>query len=174
MSEWKSLSPTLCDPVDYTVHGTLQARILEWVAFPFSKGSSQLRNQNPGLPHCRRILYQLSHKGSPRILEWVDYPFSRGSSRSRNRTQVSCIAGRFFTNWAIREAPAWGIHRPKERSLTSMGKGLHVSALLWPPRQSLEIPPLNSSPSQPGVEPGTSAWAPALNLVISLCLCFLF
>ena len=30
--------PTLCDPVDYTVHGILQARILEWVAFPFSRG----------------------------------------------------------------------------------------------------------------------------------------
>ena len=35
---------------------------------------------NPGLPHCRRILHQLSHKGSPRILEWVAYPFSSGSS----------------------------------------------------------------------------------------------
>ena len=33
---------------------------------------------NPGLPHCRQIRYQLSHKGSPRILERVDYPFSRG------------------------------------------------------------------------------------------------
>jgi len=32
---------TLCDPMDYTVHGILQARILEWVAFPFSRGSSQ-------------------------------------------------------------------------------------------------------------------------------------
>ena len=32
---------TLYDPVDYTVHGILQARILEWVAFPFSRGSSQ-------------------------------------------------------------------------------------------------------------------------------------
>ena len=29
---------TLCDPVDYTVHGILQARILEWVAYPFSRG----------------------------------------------------------------------------------------------------------------------------------------
>ena len=36
---------------------------------------------NPGLPHCRQILYQLSHKGSPRILEWGGYPFSRGSSK---------------------------------------------------------------------------------------------
>ena len=37
--------PTLCDPIDYTVHGVLQARILEWVAFPFSRGSSQPRVQ---------------------------------------------------------------------------------------------------------------------------------
>ena len=39
---------------------------------------------NPGLPHCRRILYQLSHQGSPRTLEWVAYPFSRGSSRPQD------------------------------------------------------------------------------------------
>ena len=37
--------PNLCDPMDYTVRGILQARILEWVAFPFSSGSSQPRNQ---------------------------------------------------------------------------------------------------------------------------------
>ena len=51
---------------------------------------------NPGLPHCRHIIYQLSHKGSPWILEWVVYPFSSGSSRPRNWTRVSCIAGRFW------------------------------------------------------------------------------
>ena len=38
------LCPTLCDPMDCTVCGILQARILEWVAFPFSKGSSQHRS----------------------------------------------------------------------------------------------------------------------------------
>ena len=38
------LCPTLCDPMDYMVHGILQARILEWVAFPFSRGSSPPRN----------------------------------------------------------------------------------------------------------------------------------
>ena len=59
---------------------------------------------NPGLLHCRLILYQLTHRGSPRILKWVTYSFSRGSSWPRNRTGVSCLAGRFFTNWAIREA----------------------------------------------------------------------
>ena len=37
--------PTLCDPMDYTVHGILQARILEWAAFPFSRGSFQPRDQ---------------------------------------------------------------------------------------------------------------------------------
>ena len=39
------LCPTLCNPKDYTAHGILQARILEWVAFPFSRGSSQPRDQ---------------------------------------------------------------------------------------------------------------------------------
>ena len=60
--------PTLCDPMDYRVHRILQARILEWVAFPFSRGSSQPRKSNPGLQQCRQILYQLSHKGSRRRL----------------------------------------------------------------------------------------------------------
>ena len=40
-----------------------------------------------------------------RILEWVAISFSRGPSQPRNQTQVSCIVGRFFTNWATREAP---------------------------------------------------------------------
>ena len=57
---------------------------------------------SPGLPHCRWILYHLSHKGSPRILEWVAYPFSSRSSRPRNQTRF-WIAGGFFTNWAMRE-----------------------------------------------------------------------
>ena len=51
------------------------------------------QGSNPGLPHCRRILYQLSHQRSPRMLEWVAYPFSSGSSQPRNQTGVSCIAG---------------------------------------------------------------------------------
>ena len=89
---------TLWNPMDYTVHGILQARILEWVAFPFSRESSQPRDQNPGLPHCRQVLYQPSHKGSPRILEGIAYPFSRRSSRPRNLTGVSGIAGGFFTS----------------------------------------------------------------------------
>ena len=68
------------------------------------QGIFPTQGSNPGLSYCRWILYQLTHKGSSRILEWVAYPFSRGSSWPRNWTRVSCIAGGFFTNWAIREA----------------------------------------------------------------------
>ena len=58
----KSLSRVhLCDPVDCslpgsTVHGILQARILEWVAISFSRGSSLTQGSNPSLLHYRWIL----------------------------------------------------------------------------------------------------------------------
>ena len=95
---------TLCDPMDYTysVPGILQTRILECVAIPFSRGSSQPRIKSRS-PSLHVILYQLSHQGSPRMLEWVAYPFSSGSSPPRDWTSVSCIAGRFFTNWFTRK-----------------------------------------------------------------------
>ena len=51
---------TLCNPVDYTVHGILQARILEWVAVPFSMGSSQPRDQN-----------QVSHIAGGFFISWA-------------------------------------------------------------------------------------------------------
>ena len=43
------------------------------------QGIFPTQGSNPGLLHCRQILYCLSHQGSPRILEWVAHPFSRGS-----------------------------------------------------------------------------------------------
>ena len=59
-----------CDPRGFgppgsSVHGILQAKILEWIAIPFSRASSQPRKSNPGLLHGRQILYHLSHQGSP-------------------------------------------------------------------------------------------------------------
>ena len=68
------------------------------------QGIFPTQGSNPGFPHCRQILYQLSHKGNPRILEWVAYLFSSGSSWPRDWTGISCFAGGFFTSWAIREA----------------------------------------------------------------------
>ena len=64
--------PALCNPMDYTVHGILQAGILEWVAVPFCRGSSQ----------------------------------------PRDRTQISPIAGGFFTSWATREAQEYWSGQP--------------------------------------------------------------
>ena len=69
------------------------------------QGIFPTQESNPGLPPCRRILYQLSHKRIPRILEWVASPFSSGFSQLRNWTGVSCITGRFFTNWATGKLP---------------------------------------------------------------------
>ena len=62
------------------------------------QGIFPIQRLNPGLSHCRWVLYQLSHQRSPRILEWVAYPFSSGSSQHRKHTRVSCTAGGFFTN----------------------------------------------------------------------------
>ena len=104
--KWKeSQSCTaLCDPMDYTVHGILQTRILDWLgSLSLLQGIFPIQGSNPGLPHCKWILYHLSHQGSPRILEWAAYPFSRGSSWPRNQTEVWSQA--FFTSWATREAP---------------------------------------------------------------------
>ena len=90
--------------------------LLQWIV--------PTQGSNSGLPRCRWMLYQLSHKGSPRILEWIAYPFSSGSSRPRNWTGVSCIAGEFFTNWAIREALAHG------QLLSSKCPGMNLSIMI--------------------------------------------
>ena len=62
---------TLCDPMDCSLpgsslHGIPQIRILEWVAIPFSRGSSQSRDWTRVFLHCRPILYHLSYQGSPK------------------------------------------------------------------------------------------------------------
>ena len=74
--------PALCHPIDYTVHGILlKARIPEWVAVPFSRGSSQPR-------------------------DW---------------TQVTCIAGGFFTVWATRAARMSGRTKTKTWIFSFLG-----------------------------------------------------
>ena len=89
------------------------------------------QGSNPGLLHCRCILYQLSHKGSPRKLEWVVYPFSRGSSWPRNWTRVSCIAGRFFTNWVIGEALAFCLKTQKINSGRLLFPDIWTLTYIW-------------------------------------------
>ena len=66
----KSYLPDLCNPMDCSlsgssVHRIFQARVLEWIAISFSRGIFLTQGSNPGLPHCRQMLYRLSHQGSP-------------------------------------------------------------------------------------------------------------
>ena len=89
---------TLCDHMDYVVHRISPGQNTGVGSLSLLQEIFPIQGLNPGLLHCRQILYQLSHKKSPRILEWVAYPFSSGSSQPRNQAGVSCIAGRFFTN----------------------------------------------------------------------------
>ena len=61
-SEVTQLSPTFWDPMDCSLPGFIfQARVPGWVAISFSRGSSQPRDRTRGLPHCRQMLYPLSH-----------------------------------------------------------------------------------------------------------------
>ena len=87
--------------------GILQARILEWVAMPSSRGS-QPRDQT----YVFRIAGGFFAIWATReaqeywsVLGWIGDLFSGGSYQPRNWNAVSCIAGRVFTSWAIREAP---------------------------------------------------------------------
>ena len=66
--------PTLCNPMDYTVHGILQARLLEWVAFLFSRGSSQPRSpalQAHSLPAGPQEKPKNTGVGSLSLLQWI-------------------------------------------------------------------------------------------------------
>ena len=128
------LCPTLCDPtgcstLGFSVHGILQARILEWVAMPFSRGSSWPRHRTQiscmvgGLSTVQAAYSEVAQScpalcdpmdcslpGSPVheifqaiVLERIAISFSRGSSQPRDRTRVSCIIDSGFTVWATRE-----------------------------------------------------------------------
>ena len=90
--------------------GILQARILEQVAMPSSRGSSSPRDRTQVSRIAGRFFTIWATKESPRILEWVAYPFFRGTSWPRNWTKVSCLAGGFFTSWVTLEAPPFLIH----------------------------------------------------------------
>jgi len=63
-----------CSLPGSSVYGILQARILEWVAVSFSKGSSQPKDLSQIFHMASGFFYCLSHQGSPRISEWVAIP----------------------------------------------------------------------------------------------------
>ena len=111
LSRFSRVRPIGGSPPGSPVPGILQARTLEWVAVSFSKAwkwkvESEVAQSCPTLSD----LVDCSPPGSfvhgifqARTQEWVAIAFSRVSSWPRSRTQVSCIVGRFFTDWAMRD-----------------------------------------------------------------------
>ena len=97
-------NPMVCSPRGSSVHGDSPGKNSRVGCHALLQGVFPTQGSNPGLLHCRWILYHLSHQGSPRILEWVACPFASRSSWPRNWTRVSLIEGGFFTSWATREA----------------------------------------------------------------------
>ena len=93
--------PTLCNSMDCSppgssLHGDSPGKNTGVGCHALLQGIFPTQGSNPGLLHWRRILYWLSHQGSPSILVWVAYPPCRGSSWPRNWTGVSWIAGSLY------------------------------------------------------------------------------
>ena len=92
-----------CSVVSHSLqpHGLWLARLLCTWNFPgqntgvgslsLLQGIFPTQGLNPGLPHCRWILYHLSHQGSSIILEWAIYPFSLKGPLLLQRNRVYCI-----------------------------------------------------------------------------------
>ena len=102
-SNWVKVAgwcPTLFDPMGYTVHGILQARVLTWVAIPFSRGSSKPRS-----PVLQADSLPAEPPGKPKNTGVGSLSFSSRYCRPKNQTGLSCIVGGFFISWATREAP---------------------------------------------------------------------
>ena len=125
-------------------------------SFSLPQGIFLTQGSNSGLPHCRKILYQLSHQGNPSIPEWVAYPISSRPSRPRNRTGVSCIAGRFFTlsyQGSPRAAPSTLPSKPRLSTWPSLRTRPSIAAFklqfpLSTPRLSTPRLPLVFIPSK--------------------------
>ena len=113
---------TLCDPMDCSlpgssVHGDSPGKNTGVDCHAVLQEIFSNQGSNPGLPHCRQILYCLSHRGSPRILEWVAYPVSRGifPTQELNRGLLHC---RRILYWLSYQGSAMYIHtRPPSHSI---------------------------------------------------------
>ena len=112
------------DPISIEVHVrkwgrlTLQSVNLETQFTPESESESRPVVSNSLRPYGSTVHGILQ----ARILEWASFSFSRGSSQPRDLIQVSCIAGRFFTSWATREAQEyWSGSIPFPADLPNLG-----------------------------------------------------
>ena len=132
----------------------------------FLKGIFPNQGLNPGLPHCRPILCQLSHQRSPRILEWVAYFFSSESSQPRNWTRV------YQCHWSVKilKFSRAFFHN----SLIGSWVLVIILWLLTSPSGLTFLPSEASFPSQKGLQfnsflrllPACKVWGPFLHFIL--------
>ena len=169
-SEVARSCPTLSDPMDCSlpgssIHGIFQARVLEWGAIAFSTQAVH-RTVDTVNQKESEVAQSCPTRSDPldcivhgilqaRILEWGAFPFSRGSSQPRGQTQVSCIAGGFFTNRAMREAAIRG----KKKKIQNFPGGPEVK---YPPVSAGSYPWSGKIPPASGqLSSGTTTAEPS-------------
>ena len=123
------LCPTLCNPMDCQAPLSMEFSRPEcWSRQLFlSSGIFSTQGSNPGLLRRGRILYCLSHQGSPRILEWVVYPFSRGifQTQELNWGLLNCRQIRYQLNYQ-------GLNHAGLPSRVTELNGIGCPGTIWP------------------------------------------
>ena len=135
--KWKLVSHVqLCDPIDYTVHDILQARILERVALPFSRWSSQPRDRAQ-VPHiASRFFTSWATKEAQEY--WSEEPIPSPVDLSNPGIEPGspALQADSFTNWAIREAP--NVYKINKDLLYSTENSAQYSVMVYMGRESGE------------------------------------
>ena len=103
---------TLFNPMDCTVHGILQARILQWVACPFSRGFFPTQESHQGLLHCRWILYQPSYQGSPLTRILVYYKRIQITNNQTEEVHGARYGERAWSFYVLRNLQYLHVHQP--------------------------------------------------------------
>ena len=138
--------PTLCYPMDCTVHGIFQARILEWVAIPFSRGSSQPRDQT-----------QISRTAGRFFTSWATREALSLSFATLNSLAASCVvvrgsASMMALSWLL-ASNGWSLHSSSWRLSSPLQNSLNhhctVLSLAVPGPNALWVLHVVSSALQP-------------------------
>ena len=114
-SEVAQSCPTLCDPVDCSpprssVHGIFQARVLEWVVISFSRGSSWPRDRTQVSSIVSKMLYHLSHQGSPRPTDSKDGDAVAWTAEVESSSPLMMFSAKFCKSYELVERNR--MHRP--------------------------------------------------------------
>ena len=134
-----SLWPHGCSLPGSSVHGDSPGKNTGVDCRTLLQRISPTQGLSPGLPHCRQILYQLSHKRSPRIWEWGSLSLLQRIFLTQESNRDLLIAGGFFTKWAVREE--WDILFLSSTIITICGvmwfqtspKALYLIDITWVP-----------------------------------------